>query len=51
MADMTERVLKATIDIVDAQESLLIHKTEFANELAELRLADALGGGGTAAMK
>jgi len=51
MADMTERIQRATIDVVDAQEALLIHKTEFANQLAELRLRDALGGGGKAAMK
>jgi len=51
MTDMTERIQRATIDVVDAQEALLIHKTEFANQLAELRLADALAGGGKAAMK
>jgi hypothetical protein len=43
MAEMSEREQRATLEIVESQEKLLIAKTEFANILAELRLPDALG--------
>jgi hypothetical protein len=42
LAEMSERVQQGTLDLVDAQEALLIAKTEFANQLAELRLPDQL---------
>jgi hypothetical protein len=49
MAEMSERIQKGTLALVDVQEKLLIGKTEFANQLAELKLPDALAG--RAAMK
>jgi hypothetical protein len=42
MAEMADRIQKGTLSLVDAQEGLLISKTEFANQLAELKLPDAL---------
>jgi hypothetical protein len=44
MIETSERVQAATIALVDAQEALLIGKTQFANQLAELRLPDAFAG-------
>jgi hypothetical protein len=51
MVEMSERVQTGTLALVDAQEALLIAKTQFANQLSELRLPDALAGKGKAAVK
>jgi hypothetical protein len=41
MKDISDRVQKTTIDIVDAQEKLMLAKVRFQDALAELTLPDA----------
>jgi DNA repair exonuclease SbcCD ATPase subunit len=41
MKDISNRVQKTTIDIVDNQEKLMLAKVRFADSLAELSLPDA----------
>lgn len=41
LAETSERIQKATIAVVDAQERLMLSRVKFANQLAELRLGDA----------
>ena len=38
---MSDRVQKLTIQIVDAQEQLMLSRVKFQNQLAELHLADS----------
>jgi hypothetical protein len=40
LSDMSDRMQKATIAIVDAQEKLMLSRVKFANQLADLRLTD-----------
>jgi hypothetical protein len=40
LAEMSGRVQKATIDIVDAQEKLMLARVKFQNQLADLKLTD-----------
>ena len=42
LAEMSERTQKTTLAIVDAQEQLMLKRLEFGNQLADLRLTDAL---------
>ena len=39
-ADMSERIQKATIALVEAQEGLMLARVKFQNQLADLRLTD-----------
>jgi hypothetical protein len=41
LAEMSERTQKATIEVVDAQERLMLARVKFQNQLAELKLTDA----------
>jgi hypothetical protein len=41
LAETSDKQQKLTISIVDAQESLMLTKVKFQNELAELHLTDA----------
>jgi hypothetical protein len=41
LAEMSERVQKTTIEIVEAQEKLMLSRVKFQNQLAELKLTDA----------
>jgi Carboxypeptidase regulatory-like domain len=40
LADTTERIQKATIAVVDAQEQLMLSRVKFQNQLADLHLTD-----------
>jgi hypothetical protein len=40
LAEMSNRIQKATIDIVDTQEKLMLARVKFQNQLADLRLTD-----------
>ncbi|HSD86652.1 MAG TPA: hypothetical protein VLB44_04030, partial [Kofleriaceae bacterium] len=40
LADTSERMQKATIAIVDAQEQLMLARVKFQNQLADLHLTD-----------
>jgi hypothetical protein len=40
LSDMSDRMQKATIAIVDAQEKLMLSRVKFQNQLADLRLVD-----------
>jgi septal ring factor EnvC (AmiA/AmiB activator) len=40
-ADMSERIQKTTIALVEAQEQLMLSRVKFQNQLADLRLTDA----------
>ena len=40
LAEMSDRVQKATIDIVDTQEKLMLARVKFQNQLADLKLTD-----------
>jgi len=40
LADTTERIQKATIAVVDAQEQLMLSRVKFQNQLADLHLSD-----------
>jgi hypothetical protein len=42
LADMSDRMQKATIAIVDAQEKLMLARVKFQNQLADLRLVDVI---------
>jgi hypothetical protein len=41
LAEMAERTQKATIDVVEAQEQLMLARVKLQNQLADLRLTDA----------
>ena len=41
LAEMSERVQKTTIALVDTQEKLMLARVKFQNQLADLRLTDA----------
>ncbi len=45
MKDISERVQKTTIKIVDQEEKIMLARVQFQDALAELTLPDALGGG------
>jgi len=40
LAEISDRVQKATIDIVDTQEKLMLARVKFQNQLADLKLTD-----------
>jgi hypothetical protein len=40
LGDTSERIQKATLDIVDAQEQLMLVRVKFQNQLSELHLTD-----------
>ncbi|MGE3769202.1 MAG: hypothetical protein AB7L94_43520, partial [Kofleriaceae bacterium] len=40
-SDMSERIQKTTIALVEAQEHLMLARVKFQNQLADLRLTDA----------
>ncbi|MBV8757213.1 MAG: hypothetical protein JO257_08070, partial [Deltaproteobacteria bacterium] len=40
LVDVTNFIQKATIDIVDTQEQLMLARVKFSNQLADLKLAD-----------
>jgi hypothetical protein len=40
-SDMSERIQKTTIALVEAQEQLMLSRVKFQNQLADLRLTDA----------
>jgi outer membrane protein OmpA-like peptidoglycan-associated protein len=42
MKDISDRVQKATIDVVDAEEGIMLAKVKFQDQLAELHLDDAI---------
>jgi hypothetical protein len=50
MKDISERVQKSTIGMVDAEEKIMLTRVEFQDALAELTLPDATQkpGGGAA---
>ncbi len=41
LAEMSERTQKATLELVEAQEQLMLARVKFQNQLADLRLTDA----------
>jgi hypothetical protein len=41
LAETSDRIQKATVAIVDAQEQLMLARVKFQNQLADLRLTDA----------
>ncbi|HWO25801.1 MAG TPA: carboxypeptidase regulatory-like domain-containing protein [Kofleriaceae bacterium] len=41
LAEMSERTQKATLEVVDAQEQLMLARVRLQNQLADLRLTDA----------
>ena len=41
LAEMSERMQKTTIEIVETQEKLMLSRVKFQNQLAELKLTDA----------
>jgi hypothetical protein len=41
LSEMSDRVQKTTLEIVDAQEKLMLARVKFQNQLADLRLTDA----------
>jgi cell division septum initiation protein DivIVA len=43
LAEMSERTQKATLEIVEAQEQLMLARIRFQDQLADLRLTDAAG--------
>ncbi|MBL0221032.1 MAG: OmpA family protein [Myxococcales bacterium] len=45
MKDISERVQKTTIKLVDQEEKIMLARVQFQDALAELTLPDALGGG------
>ncbi len=47
MKDISERVQKTTIKIVDQEERIMLARVQFQDSLAELTLPDALAGGKT----
>jgi hypothetical protein len=40
LGETSDRIQRATLDIVDAQEQLMMTKVKFQNHLAELHLTD-----------
>jgi hypothetical protein len=48
MRDISNRVQKTTIDIVNNEEKIMLARIEFQDMLAELSLPDATAGGGAA---
>lgn len=49
LKDISNRVQKTTIEIVDTEEKLMLAKVRFQDMLAELRLPDAMAAGGSTA--
>ncbi len=45
MKDISDRVQKTTIQIVDQEEKIMLARVQFQDALAELTLPDAIGGG------
>ena len=41
LAETSDRIQKATMSLVDAQEQLMLTRVKFQNQLADLRLTDA----------
>ena len=41
LAEMSERMQKTTIEVVETQEKLMLSRVKFQNQLAELKLTDA----------
>jgi hypothetical protein len=41
LGEMSERTQKSTIELVEAQEQLMLARVKFQNQLADLRLTDA----------
>ena len=41
LAETSDRIQKATIALVDAQEQLMLSRVKFQNQIADLRLGDA----------
>jgi hypothetical protein len=41
LTEVSDRIQKSTIDIVDLQEQLMLARVKFQNQLADLRLSDA----------
>lgn len=41
LAEVSDRIQKATIDIVETQERLMLARVKFQNQLADLKLGDA----------
>ena len=44
MKEISDKVQKATIDVVDAEEKLMLTRIKFQDSLAELHLPDAIPG-------
>jgi hypothetical protein len=40
LAEVSDRIQKTTIDIVDTQEQLMLARVKFQNQLADLKLGD-----------
>jgi hypothetical protein len=51
MRDISDRVQKTTIQIVDQEEKIMLARVQFQDALAELSLGDALAGGKNAIAK
>jgi len=51
MKEISDRVQKATIQIVDQEEKIMLARVQFQDTLAELVLPDAIGGPGKPAAK
>ena len=49
MKDISDRVQKTTIQIVDQEEKIMLSRVQFQDALAELTLPDAMAGGRSAA--
>jgi hypothetical protein len=41
LTEVSDRIQKSTIEIVDLQEQLMLARVKFQNQLADLRLSDA----------
>ncbi len=50
LAEMSERTQQATIELVEAQEGLMLARVKLQNQLADLRLTDATGPAAAAGM-
>jgi hypothetical protein len=51
MRDISDRVQKTTIQLVDQEEKIMLSRVQFQDALAELSLNDAAGGGKNAIAK
>jgi hypothetical protein len=51
MKDISERVQRTTIQLVDQEEKIMLSRVQFQDALAELSLPDAMGGGRNAIAK